>query len=521
MPVSTTNAISGPLLANGLTTTFPFTFTAPTAAEVQVISRNIATGVDTIITSGFSVTLTSGGGGSVAFDVAPATGTQIYLKLNPLFTQDVEIANGSKINAADLNRMADRAAARDQWLKHEVDRALKVAEGGVALVVGEITEGQALFRSGDRLIGQSVATLAESIVTAAVAEIEAEIGVDRDAAAASAAAAAGSESAAATSADEAAASAASAASAVLSAGTSATSTTSNTIGTGSRSFNIQTGKHFAIGQFVIAARTSAPTNFMFGQVTAHDNEAGTLTIDSQGSAGAGTFTDWTIALSGPSGSVGLLDLLTETSGTLTVARGGTGAPDAPTARTNLGATTVGSNLFTLTNPSAIAFLRLNADNTVTTRTAVQMLSDLAAAPLASPTFTGTPAAPTPAAGDNDTSIATTAFVQAELMPTLQSLASASSVTPDGDPEGDDMIVITALAANLTINAHSGAPVQGKPLIFRIKDNGTIRTLTWNAVYRAIGVTLPTATVAGKTFYIGFLYNATDSVWDCVLVRQQA
>ena len=33
------------------------------------------------------------------------------------------------------------------------------------------------------------------------------------------------------------------------------------------------------------------------------------------------------------------------------------------------------------------------------------------APIASPTFTGDPRAPTPTAGDNDTSIATTAFVQ--------------------------------------------------------------------------------------------------------------
>ena len=36
-----------------------------------------------------------------------------------------------------------------------------------------------------------------------------------------------------------------------------------------------------------------------------------------------------------------------------------------------------------------------------------------AAPLASPALTGNPTAPTPAAGDNDTSIATTAFVHAE------------------------------------------------------------------------------------------------------------
>lgn len=37
---------------------------------------------------------------------------------------------------------------------------------------------------------------------------------------------------------------------------------------------------------------------------------------------------------------------------------------AATTRTNLGATTIGSNLFTLTNPSAITFPRYNADNTV-------------------------------------------------------------------------------------------------------------------------------------------------------------
>jgi hypothetical protein len=52
------------------------------------------------------------------------------------------------------------------------------------------------------------------------------------------------------------------------------------------------------------------------------------------------------------------------TGTVAVANGGTGATTAATARTNLGATTVGASVFTLTNPSAITFPRFNADNTV-------------------------------------------------------------------------------------------------------------------------------------------------------------
>ena len=44
--------------------------------------------------------------------------------------------------------------------------------------------------------------------------------------------------------------------------------------------------------------------------------------------------------------------------------GGATGLTASTGRTSLGATTVGSNLFTLTNPSAVTFPRFNADNTV-------------------------------------------------------------------------------------------------------------------------------------------------------------
>jgi hypothetical protein len=63
---------------------------------------------------------------------------------------------------------------------------------------------------------------------------------------------------------------------------------------------------------------------------------------------------------GPITTSGTLTL----SGTLAVANGGTGGTTQSAGRAGLGATTVGENLFTLTNPSAIRFLRVNADNTV-------------------------------------------------------------------------------------------------------------------------------------------------------------
>lgn len=64
--------------------------------------------------------------------------------------------------------------------------------------------------------------------------------------------------------------------------------------------------------------------------------------------------------------------------TIGLAYGGTGATTAAVARTNLGATTVGANLFVLANPGAIRYLRVNVDNTVTAIDGTTLRSEIAA-----------------------------------------------------------------------------------------------------------------------------------------------
>lgn len=71
------------------------------------------------------------------------------------------------------------------------------------------------------------------------------------------------------------------------------------------------------------------------------------------------------ALDGKLATSGTATLATNVTGIVALANGGTGGTNAESGRTGLGATTVGGAVFTLANPSAIRFLRLNADNTAT------------------------------------------------------------------------------------------------------------------------------------------------------------
>lgn len=82
-----------------------------------------------------------------------------------------------------------------------------------------------------------------------------------------------------------------------------TSVTSHTITTGSKEFETQENKLFDVGQWLLVASDADPTsNWMHGQVTSY--AADSVIINVTGTNGAGTFSDWTIMVSGPQGTAG-------------------------------------------------------------------------------------------------------------------------------------------------------------------------------------------------------------------------
>lgn len=118
-----------------------------------------------------------------------------------------------------------------------------------------------------------------------------------------------------------------------------------------------------------------------------------------------------------------------------------------------------------------------------------LTTDLAAkAPLASPTFTGTPAAPTPATADNSTKIATTAFVQANL--SSVGGGTVTSVSVAATPSWLTGTVATATSTPaITLAATSGLTANQ----FLATPNGSTGALALRAMMAA---DLPTSAKSG-------------------------
>ena len=132
----------------------------------------------------------------------------------------------------------------------------------------------------------------------------------------------------------------------------------------------------------------------------------------------------------------------------------TGVPTAPTAAPGTSTTQLATTAFAAAAAAAAGVTSFNSRTGPVTLSLADV-TGVGGAPIASPTFTGTPAAPTATGGTNTTQIATTAFVQAAIAP----LAAVASPTFTGDPKaptaapGDnDTSIATTAFVQAALNA---------------------------------------------------------------------
>jgi hypothetical protein len=109
------------------------------------------------------------------------------------------------------------------------------------------------------------------------------------------------------------------------------------------------------------------------------------------------------------------------------------------------------------------------------------------------------------------------FGTGSLNPSINTIVTSATITPTANT--CSQYNVTAQATGAAIAAPSGSSYDGQKLTIRIKDNGTAQILSWNAAYRAVGLTLPTTTNASGVLYVGCIYNTQNTVWDVVAVAQ--
>lgn len=113
-----------------------------------------------------------------------------------------------------------------------------------------------------------------------------------------------------------------------------------------------------------------------------------------------------------------------------------GTPTVPTATLGSNSSVIASTQYVDTTSSILSAYVLGQISALSTGLTNQLNTGLALrAPIASPTFTGTPRAPTPVAADNSTSLATTAFV-AGAIASQKFNYTVSTNGPSGGTNGD-------------------------------------------------------------------------------------
>jgi len=293
------------------------------------------------------------------------------------------------------------------------------------------------------------------------------------------------------------------------------------------------------GDFILVINGTANANTSWVQQTPLPITIGTTNIVfiqfGAASGGVSSFTAGSTGFTPSTATTGAVTL----AGTLNVANGGTGQTSYTDGQLLIGNST-GNTLTksTLTAGSGITITNAGGSITIASTGGGGGVSSFSAGTTGFTPNTATTGAVTLAGtlniangGTGSTTLAgasiatytgTETLTNKRIDPRVTSAASASSLTPSIGSA--DIYAYTFLAANLTINAPGGSPVDGDKLMFRFLDNGTARTLTWDTTYTSIvgsAFTNTFNTTAGKTTYVGCIYNANNTRWDVIAVTTQA
>ncbi len=197
------------------------------------------------------------------------------------------------------------------------------------------------------------------------------------------------------------------------------------------------------------------------------------------------------------------------TGTVAIANGGTGATTNTAARTNLGATTVGSNFFTLTNPSAVTFPRINADNTVSTLDAASFRTAIGAG-TGSGTVTSVGAtSPVASSGGTAPTISLNSAYGDTLNPYGSKTANNFLAAPNGSAGTPSFRAIVA-ADIPTLNQNTTGTAANVTGTVAVANGGTGRaTLTANNVLLGNGTTAVNFVAPGTT---GNVLTSNGTTW---------
>lgn len=162
---------AGPYNGNGVTVVFPFGFRVVRDTHVRVIlSRSVTDEVDLVLGADYSVSgVGNTEGGFITVNVPPASGHTISILRNIPFIQDTDLENQGPYFAETIEDALDLAVMRDQQLKEEVDRAVKVPAGsdtGTGELSAELADGiLRLAKSADEV--DTVAAIKDQVIEVA------------------------------------------------------------------------------------------------------------------------------------------------------------------------------------------------------------------------------------------------------------------------------------------------------------------------------------------------------------------